>query len=101
LDVEGQRIIGRLRQGNSLATIKCAFHAYRARVSPICDFHFLDARMDQANDAEIKGEMEEGAEERRIGMMEGDFATGHLVSSSSAFSGTEVPCAVICSVDQD
>jgi hypothetical protein len=51
-----------------------------ARVSPICDFLFLDAGMDQARDAETEGGVDERAEETRVemteGMAEGDFGPG-------------------------
>jgi hypothetical protein len=61
--------------------------------------------MDQKKDTEIKGVVDERAEERRVemrkGIMEGDFGTGDLISYNSTFSGMESPCMVIDSADQD
>jgi hypothetical protein len=60
----------------------------------------IEARMDQATCAQVEGGVDERSKDGRVGVMEGDFRIGDLNSYYSAFSGTEVPCTVMCSVDQ-
>jgi hypothetical protein len=55
--------------------------------------------MDQAEGAEIKGGVDERAEERRMeitkGTVEGDLSTGDLVFCYMVFSDMEVPSTLI------
>jgi hypothetical protein len=60
----------------------------------------IEAAMGQGKGAAIEGGVDEIAEKRRAEMMKRNFHTGDLVSCCSVSSGMEVPCTVLCSMDQ-